>query len=60
MDDGQSDIAHNAVEGSVCENDGHLLPGMEVGIRLKNLDALVYVRKQIRAFCSCCQEIKAE
>jgi hypothetical protein len=60
MDDGQSDIAHNAVEGSVGQNDGHLLPGMEVGIRFKNLGALEYVRKQIQALCSGCHEVKVE
>jgi hypothetical protein len=33
------------MDGSVGQNDGHLLPGMEVGIGFKNLEALVYVLK---------------
>jgi hypothetical protein len=39
MHDRHTDIAYNAVNRSVGQNDGHLLPGMEVCIRFQDLGA---------------------
>jgi hypothetical protein len=40
---GHTNIANDAMDGSVGQDDGQLLPGMEICVRFKDLEASVYV-----------------
>jgi hypothetical protein len=40
---GHTNVANDAVDGSVGQDDGQLLPGMEVCVRFKDLEASVHV-----------------
>jgi hypothetical protein len=49
---GHTNIANDAMDGSVGQDNGQLLPGMEVCVRFKDLEASVYV---LHAFPACCK-----
>jgi hypothetical protein len=55
---GQADVAHDAMDGSISQNDGHLLPSMEVCIRFKDLEVLVCVLKANSTILQSNQEVR--